>query len=47
MASKPVPHQQAELGSPYCSDPNCEYCKNLREVQERVKKASAESEKKA
>jgi len=46
MASQPVPHKQTELGSPYCADPNCEYCKNLREAQERLKKDSAESGKK-
>jgi hypothetical protein len=37
MASQPVPHHEKELGSPYCADPNCEYCKNLREAQERLK----------
>jgi hypothetical protein len=45
MASQPVPHQQAKPGSPYCSDPNCEYCKNLREMEERISKAN-EAEKK-
>jgi hypothetical protein len=45
MASKPVPAPvsevpQVELGSPYCSDPNCQSCKDLREAQEDVKAES-------
>jgi hypothetical protein len=24
-------------GSPYCADPNCESCKELRETQERIR----------
>lgn len=24
-------------GSPYCADPNCESCKDLREIQERIR----------
>ncbi len=24
-------------GSPYCSDPNCQSCKDLREVQEAIR----------
>jgi hypothetical protein len=24
-------------GSPYCSDPNCQSCNDLREVQEAIK----------
>jgi hypothetical protein len=45
MASQPVPHRPTELGSPYCSDPNCIYCKNLREAQEQLKKSNAEYDK--
>jgi len=34
--------QNAKVGqsrkSPYCSDPNCKYCNELREVHEKVKK---------
>ena len=32
------PEAQASLpvASPYCSDPNCVYCKELRETQEEV-----------
>jgi len=41
MSSQPVHHQSAKPGSPYCSDPNCEYCKKLREAQEQIKKANA------
>ena len=26
-----------QAGSPYCSDPNCEYCKALRRAEEQVK----------
>ena len=25
------------VGSPYCSDPNCAYCKELREAEEKLK----------
>jgi len=25
------------LGSPYCSDPNCPYCQELRKTQELVR----------
>jgi hypothetical protein len=31
------PTHAAEAGSPYCSDPNCPYCKELRETQELVR----------
>jgi hypothetical protein len=41
MASQPVSHQQDKPGSPYCSDPNCEYCKKLRETEEEIKQAAA------
>jgi len=27
----------SQLDSPYCSDPNCEYCKDLRVAQEQIK----------
>jgi hypothetical protein len=33
--SSPVP--QEEAGRPYCSDPNCESCKDLRAVQEAIR----------
>ena len=29
---KPLPHKM-----PYCSDPNCEYCKDLREMEEAIR----------
>lgn len=46
MASLPIPQRRqkpseehpTELGSPYCADPNCEYCKALREAQEKLKR---------
>jgi hypothetical protein len=31
---KQLPHP----GTMYCSDPNCEYCKELRQAQEQLKK---------
>jgi len=37
-----VMQQTAKVGqsweSPYCSDPNCKYCNELRQVHEKVKK---------
>lgn len=33
---RPSTHKQ-EVGSPYCADPNCPYCKELRETQELVR----------
>ena len=30
------PHLQ-QVGSPYCSDPNCAYCRDLRKVQEQLR----------
>jgi len=38
MATQPIPqpHKQ-EVGSPYCSDPNCPYCKELRKASEQVR----------
>ena len=47
MANQPVPHHPDKSGSPYCSDPNCEYCKNLREVEDRLSKSAAESGRKS
>jgi hypothetical protein len=46
MASQPIPqpHRQTPLpGSPYCSDPDCEYCKELRKMQEQIRKDNAYS----
>jgi len=34
--TNPSTHKQ-ESGSPYCSDPNCPYCRELRETQELVR----------
>jgi hypothetical protein len=36
MASQPISQPKATLGAPYCSDPNCPYCKELRAEQEAV-----------
>ena len=33
--SKPENHE-VRLGSPFCSDPNCAYCKELRKVHEEI-----------
>ncbi len=33
---KPQPHKVDE-GSPYCADPNCPSCKELREMHEKVR----------
>lgn len=32
----PEPNEQTHLGSPYCSDPDCISCKELRTMQEYV-----------
>jgi len=38
MSSQATPSpREAEADSPYCSDPNCEYCKDLRAAQEQLK----------
>jgi hypothetical protein len=29
-------HSKPEVASPYCSDPNCEYCRQLRDMHEQV-----------
>ena len=41
MASQPKPaveNSLSELSSPYCSDPDCEYCAELRKVEEQVRR---------
>jgi hypothetical protein len=39
MASHPSPAlDTSELSSPYCSDPNCPYCADLRKVEEAVRR---------
>jgi hypothetical protein len=35
MSSQPAPKPTPD--SPYCSDPNCEYCKDLRAAEEQLK----------
>jgi len=40
MASPPTPREPQKLGSPYCSDPNCQSCKDLREAQKDVEARS-------
>jgi len=34
--------QDVTHGLPYCSDPDCDYCKQLREMQEQVSKQEAD-----
>ena len=34
-------NRKTPIGSPYCSDPNCLYCKELQEVSEEVRKSNA------
>ena len=50
MATKPTTQpapeghkQELELGSMYCADPNCESCKQLREMEARVKNKARRS----
>jgi len=39
MTANPTPEGHVlSLGSPYCSDPNCEYCKELRKAEEQLSK---------
>lgn len=33
----PSPHEKQPHGTPYCSDPNCPYCEELREMQEAIR----------
>jgi len=39
MATQPISseYKQAPLASPYCSDPNCKSCKELRDVQDAIR----------
>ena len=49
MSASPVSpnHQPEKLGLPYCSDPDCAYCKELRAVEERIKESTAGTRKSA
>jgi len=39
LASHPQPKaEDSSLGSPYCSDPNCESCRKLRDMQEAIRR---------
>ena len=44
MATQPIPQHKQEAGSPYCSDPNCVYCKELRKASEQVRRNSGSRE---
>jgi hypothetical protein len=37
MASQPSPSPSEQHGSPYCSDPNCQSCKELREMHNAIR----------
>jgi len=39
-----VPAQRMSAGSPYCSDPTCPYCEELREAEERLRLCSSSEE---
>jgi hypothetical protein len=36
-ASNPAHSQQQPHAAPYCSDPDCEYCKALHHIQELIR----------
>ena len=37
MATQPSSQPKEPHGSPYCSDPNCQPCKELRAMQEAIR----------
>jgi hypothetical protein len=37
MASQPISHTKPQPEAPYCSDPNCQSCKELRKVQDAIR----------
>lgn len=45
MSTQPVQQHKQETGSPYCSDPDCAYCRELRKVSEQLRRASSSTEK--
>jgi hypothetical protein len=45
IQTSPEVHIPSE-GSPYCSDPNCQSCKELREVQEAIRRHEPSPSKK-
>ena len=38
MRERPNPDDREPLAPPYCSDPNCAYCKELREIAEELRR---------
>ena len=38
MRERPNPDDREPLAPPYCSDPNCAYCKELREIGEELRR---------
>jgi hypothetical protein len=39
MATRPAPalvKEEPVIGSPYCSDPDCKYCRELRQALEQL-----------
>ena len=49
MSQKQQPKTPAELpvSSPFCADPNCPYCKQLRELQEEIRKKNDQEQRSA
>jgi hypothetical protein len=45
MSTQPVQQHKQETGSPYCSDPDCTYCRELRKASEQLRRISPSSEK--
>lgn len=42
QSEKPSPNRVFQpTGSPYCTDPNCEYCNRLRRAEDQVRKGAS------
>jgi hypothetical protein len=38
MAAQPIPQEhKSEAGSPFCSDPKCRYCADLRRMMTQIR----------
>jgi hypothetical protein len=40
-STAPDSHEPEKLGSLYCADPNCEYCKELHKAEEELRNHTA------
>jgi hypothetical protein len=47
MATQPIPQHKPQSGSPFCSDPECPYCRDLRKMQEQIRRDNASSVKRS